>query len=339
VDIVLGGKFEAALLRALELVNRPERIPTSHPYYRSLYRWTEPAFFDRVGTFVAVADVVEIGGADWSGGLDPDDKLRAEQLGLRQGTFGDADHRAPYEFFQRFVASSALSADLLEYISSYHAGDLGKELAQDPHFDPEELRRSQAEQYVSRIAEQIAVAGDGKRFLLLDERDMRIVAAMSEFIAGTPDLRFPFPQLKLTTIDGMSFGCGLLNFSPRDALSLAAVRADREIQTYAKEVRSLIDQSANEIERERRLLAAMRQARKTSTALRTFETVVETASLVAAPISYIPFVGNAVSIATDLASFGGLAAGKAAKAKQWHLLGVRAATVNIDEYLTRKGNL
>jgi hypothetical protein len=111
-------------------------------------------------------------------------------------------------------------------------------------------------------------------------------------------LHFPFPDVKFTTIDGMSFASGILNIVPRDALSLAVVRADKDIRSYARRVREVIARAANEIDRERTRLAAMREARGRSAALRKIENVIEATTLVASPITYLPVAGNVVSMAT-----------------------------------------
>lgn len=336
MDVVLGGKFESAILRAVEAENSPGRLPTTHRYYLALQRWTDRLFFERAATFSALSTSVEILGADWSGGSLPQDIFRGDSIGLLP-----PDNETVDEHESQAVAASlidAISGHLFNYMCEMNPADFPLNTRAEMIGDGK-LAHEIAVAYLRRLIGQVQLAGRKRKLLVLHEQDLAIICEVSEALKARNDFRIDFPDLSTKAIDGVNFGGGLLSFNPVDLRGLSAARNDPEVKKYAQSVRNAMAEGHNVEELELNLLRGMRRALSQSEVLREIESVVETASIVAAPITYVPVIGNMVSAGTDVASVGGKLAGKAADKLEWFLLASRANEVAVKDFLKRKGNL
>jgi hypothetical protein len=101
--------------------------------------------------------------------------------------------------------------------------------------------------------------------------------------------------LTLKSIEPESFASGLLNFSPPDIRSVAAVRSDRNIRRYAEKISSLLEKEPSR-DRDREMLAAMIDAHEKSEVSNRIEKIFEVVSWIVKPLHYAPGVDAALSI-------------------------------------------
>jgi len=337
---ILGGKFESALIRAMDEANRPHFNRITHPYYLGLNRRSDSSFFDRGATFVAIADEIIVPQADWSPSAEGPNGVDGKSLGVRygEGTFKEWDENAR-SFASVLLGARALSSGSLNYISEMDLTDLSKADREKVNEKLDDIKQSISEQYLCRLFLQIREAGKEGSLIILDERDITLLSEVCDYIrGGGPPPSFSLPELNGQVILGQKFVGGLLNFSPHDAASVAAIRADKTIQRYAEKVRSFVT-SASSLEGERALLDAMRETYDVVRAERKIENVFEVVSWLAKPLHYLPGVDAALSIAEDTKDVASLLIGKEEECREWYLLGARAQQINIEKYLERKKNM
>ncbi len=337
--VIVGGKFEAALIHELDEANNPGRNRTTHPYYLGLNRKTDKRYFERLATFLAIAEEIAVPTADWSDS--------ASGNGVSGGTIGLLAHTgslnewdgAAVDFSKQVIESGVLSDDAISYISFLDLSSHSEVDRNDLNRKLDEIQSEVALHYLCRLILQIREAGKQNALLVLDEEDIRIISEIGDGVRN--DLIHPpfaFPDLSERIILGSDFAGGLFNFSPRDMRSVVAIRADPEVQKYAAMVRNTFGASAS-LQTERDLLNAMRKSYSSVVARQKVDRVFEVAGWVAKPLHYVPGVDAALSIAEDIKDVGQLIIDRNKDTKQWYLLAARATQVNIEDYLSRKENL
>lgn len=340
--IVLGGKFESAIIRELDEINRPQRNRTTHPYYLGLNRKSERLFFERAATFIAIAEEILMPLADWSDtpeyGGPPG--LLGSKLGLRTqvGSHNewDEDHRS---YASVILSRRVLSDDIYKYISTLDLSDLSKEDRSKVKGNSRNVAKDVAEHYLCRLFLQLRETREQGAILVLDERDILLLSEIRSYIlGGGVQPAFEFPDLDAQVILGSKFAGGLFNFAPHDAASAAAIRDDAVVRRYADRIRSYVAE-ASTLERERLLLEAMRQSADTIARGHKVQTVFEVISWAVKPLHYMPGVDAFLSAAEDLKDVASKLIEKHADTREWYLLAARATQVNIEEYLQRKRNL
>ncbi|OBQ67806.1 hypothetical protein [Mesorhizobium erdmanii] len=340
--VILGGKFESALIRALDEVNLPHQNRNPHTYYLGLNRKSDPIYFERSATFLAIADQTLMPAADWSGAADHE-RLSARALGLKTQVSvykeWDKEAKEASDYASLLLDKRILTNNTIRYISYLDLSDLADEDRAQIEIDIKNIERLVSEFYLSRLFMQLRLAGDQKVYLVLDENDIKLLSEISAFIrgGGTPPA-FAFPDLDAQVILGSKFAGGLFNFAPPDAESVAAVRADPVIQKYARKVRLHLGEQAS-LESEKALVEAMRQSNDVVQKERKAAKVFEVVSWVAKPLHYIPMVDAFMSVAEDIKDVADKLLERDTENREWHLLASRATQVSIEEYLQRRQNL
>jgi hypothetical protein len=150
----------------------------------------------------------------------------------------------------------------------------------------------------------------------------------------------PFPDLASERqIDGENFAGGLLNFSPPDALSILAVRADPQVARYAARVRPLLARPTS-FETQCELVHAMREAQQKSERAKQCSKVFEVTSWVCKPLHYVPGIDIVASAFDDLRDIlKKWIERKDERECKWYLIGPRMYDVSLNDYLRRQGNL
>ncbi len=338
--VILGGKFENALIHEVDAVNHPERNTTGHHYYLGLNRKPDRFFFERAATFLAIADATIVPVADWSG-APASEKLSGESLGLlTQQSLHNEWAPEARKYAEFLLAENVLSENCVKYISALNLDHVSFDFNSMPDDKKHKLKSDVSIHYLCRLFLQIRESGENMYFLVLDEEDINIISEIGEYIKNGgvhPDFRFP--DLEARVIFGERFAGGLFNFAPIDAVSVAAIRSDPEIQNYAKKVRTFFVDPMAPIERERELTQAMRQSADGIRTTERIQSVFEVINWVAKPLHYIPGVDAVLSVAEDVIDVADKLFDDGAKMHKWYLLAARATEVSIEEYLQRRENL
>jgi hypothetical protein len=84
MEVVLAGRFENAMLRGIG-TQLNQHLPLHMSYYRSIYRFSPPAYFERCATFMAIADKVYLPQIDWAVETETNRQVTAEDFGIFYG--------------------------------------------------------------------------------------------------------------------------------------------------------------------------------------------------------------------------------------------------------------
>jgi hypothetical protein len=342
MDITLGGRFENALFREVTALGDRSAIETSHPYYQSLYRHSPRSYFDRCATFLAISDNVQLPMVDWTFRQQGIDRgITEEQLGIKATRIGGGEWDRDIEKFAAIALTlGAFSPSILNALSYVTAPGARLSKPNIVKVDTVGSVDGFARHHLCRLMLQVRSALELRSILVLGEEERAILTELCDFVAKT---KIPAPidlpnLLSTTTIDAENFAGGLLNFSPPDALAVAAVRADAGISKYAAKVREFISVDSS-LEAQRNLVHAMREALDKHEAAARVQNIFEVVTWTAKPLNYIPGVGNLLSLGTDVVDI----AKKWIERKQgdgnWFLLGAKMTDISIKDYLRRTGNL
>lgn len=339
--ITLGGRFENALFREITAQGDRARLETSHPYYMSLYRYTPRSYFDRCATFVAIAENTYLPQVDWTarqGGVDRG--FTEEQFGLLSTKAGGGEWDRDLE---KFAALAIVNGAFSEFSLNAMCNVLGPQTKDiRPNLvrvDPVGEVDGFARHHLCRLLLQVRAAAELRSFLVLGDEERAILSDLCNFVIRTKiPIPLDLPDLRsVNIIDGENFAGGLFNFSPPDALAVAAVRGDSDISKYAAKVRELLAVESS-LETQRNLVHAMREALNTSEAARRADKIFEVVSWTAKPLHYIPGVGEILSLGEDLLEVGKKWIERKQSTKEWFLLGAKMSDVSIKDYLKRTGN-
>jgi hypothetical protein len=340
--ITFGGRFENALIREVTAQGDRSRLETTHRYYQDLYRYTPRCYFDRCATFVAIADGISLPFVDWTfrqGGIDRG--ITEEQFGFVSPWAADREWLNEIEKFAALMlVRRAFSTDSFNALRNV-VGPSEKPIP--PYrrtIDPVGNVDGFAVAHLMRLFIQVHSSMKMRSFLVLGDEERAILDQLSSFLESTrvpspidlPDLR------RSNIISGENFAGGLLNFSPPDALAVAAVRADSGVSSYAAKVRQVLIQGST-LDSQRSLVHAMREAHERSEVARRVDKIFEVVSWTAKPLHYIPGVGEILSVSEDLLDLAKKWIKREQSRDDWFLLGARMTDISVRDYLTRTGNL
>jgi hypothetical protein len=340
---VLSGKFENAILREITAANDPEAVQrgSKYSYYGSLFRPVSKSYFDRSGVFVAISNEISLPRVDWSarqgrrfdsGSPDFEDT----SFGIVRLSEGKGEWDDEIETFAKLLLDLKIFSDAtIANISVVKTDDVS---------DREKITKKDkydfAKHHLCRFLIQIDSAREQRRRLVIGDEEKALIREIGAFLKKSC-IPAPIDIPELTNpglLNAEQFAGGLLNFSPPDAPSLIAVRADPDIQKYAVTVREILATQSNQ-ETDRSLVRAMRGAMEKSDIAQRCETVFEVESWIAKPINYIPAIGNVTSMVGDAIDMLKLWLSRKKKNNSWFLLGAKMADISIRDYLRRKGNL
>jgi len=237
------------------------------------------------------------------------------------------------------LKSRCLTKESYNYISFINTKELKPEDRRRVEKDYQKLQPDIGEHYLCRIFLQARAAAESKSLLILSEEDLTLLREIGTFLHdGRIPTPFAFPDLTDHVINSDDFACGLLNFSPPDALSLAAVREDATVRRYAGKINSLLGQTASQ-DKQRSMLQAMKEAHEQANVDQRVKTIFEIESWVVKPLHYVPFVGEALTIAEDLKDVAVKWLDKKKEDSEWYLVAARMTEVAIRDYLARKDNI
>jgi hypothetical protein len=334
LEIVLGGLLENAFMAAVTQHQRSEHFAPGHPYYESLYRRTDPAYFHRAATFVALASSTKIPLVDW--GMNDADGFRPSELGI---TLCDSGFDAPFREWDDdamllsavALEWNAFSPETLNDLLVYRVGD--KPIRRPPKardvaglkVDPHALH------HLCRLLLQVRTVADQPARLVLAETDHRILCELLDFIEGH-QLAIPFglPEVRRKAfIEADGLVGGLIHFTPTDVLALQAAATDGQVRRYAQQVRPFLCASTS-TESRRGLVAAMKETDEKADRVLGARRVFEFASILAKPFAAF---GATLLVA-------GMKAWLNRKHTEanWHLVSARMSDVAHKDYLRRAHN-
>jgi hypothetical protein len=343
MQIVLGGKFESALVRAIDEEILPQRNRTRHDYYLGLNRHTDPSFLHRVGTFIVLAERTLVPQVDWNYPIDFPKyakHISDRDLGVRSTDSGGREwHNDTQLFVSLLLQRRAFSHDSLAYMGELRTAHLAKEDRNSVEKNLDGLQEKITAHYLNRLMLHIRAAAESSAFLVLSEHEISILEEIGAFLSASKlPTPYDFPDLSGRVIDPGAFCLGLLNFAPPDVLSLAALREDGQIAKYAEKLVSVLTTPTGLAE-EQAAKNALLDARNKSEAARKAENVFEVASWVVKPLHYVPVISNVVGIAEDVKDVLQVWVERKREAHDWYMLGARMTEVAIEEFLARKGNI
>jgi hypothetical protein len=340
--ITFAGKFESALIRSVDEIVVPNRNASTHEYYAALNRKVTSNYFDRCGTFIALAGKTLVPTADWN--YPYDKKYRGElsdvELGIEHTEIGGNEWDGTrVKFVERLLKQRALSSSSHNYISSLVLNHYPEDERNHINANLEHYQSAAAKHYLCRLFLQLSSARETDSFVVLSEDDIQILGEVRHWISQSQfSLPFDIPDLKGKLIEPESFASGVLNFSPRDVRSVAAVRSDKQVRAYADKISSLLEEQPSE-SRERKMLTAMVDAHNKSEASKRAEKIFEVVSWLVKPFHYVPGVDAALSAAEDLKDVGMKILDRDISQKGWHLLAVKMTDIALQDYFVRKGNM
>jgi hypothetical protein len=344
MKVIFAGKFESALIRSIDDVLQPARNAATHGYYAGLNRMVTRNYFERCGTFIALAKKTLVPNVDWN--FPYDQKYRGELTNVDLGV-EIAEPRAKEwdEKIVRYVEDILKQPVLSEASRRYIANLTFLHYPEDArkHMEANRIRYEgeAARHYLCRLFLQLHAGRTTNSYCVVSENDIEILEEIGRWaVSGKTKTYLEIPDLRGKLIEPESFVSGLLNFAPPDIQSVGAVRSDKQIRKYAEKVFSVLDdlKQSND-DRERKMLGAMIEAHEKSEAGKRAEKVFEIVSWVVKPLHYIPGVDAALSVAEDIKDVAAKVLERGIVLKDWHLVAVKMADIAWRDYLNRKSNV
>jgi hypothetical protein len=265
MKVIFAGKFESALIRSIDAELLPSRNQARSGYYSSLNRHVPKSYFDRCGTFIAIAESVPVPSVDW-GYPNKENRghLSGAELGIEATEAGGGEWDDDTEAFVELILKKrVLSASSKNYISNLTVTHLSKVDRTYVNANLKKIRGEAARHYLCRLFLQLRAARDETAYLVLSEEDIQIIEEVGNWVMQkkfpTP---FDLPDLAGLLIEPESFSAGLLNFSPPDILSVSAVRSDKHIRAYARKVTEVLAEPPPKVANSKSLLRWLRHTKK-----------------------------------------------------------------------------
>ena len=330
------GEYENAFFYFNGQSFQPQRLGRDSGYYGVLTRKQPKETIDRIATFSAISDKLQIAGADWSfrkGDTNNPDEIEAQfGLAMEQQPVGewDVDTEA---LAAMLVAAGAIPDSHLERITA------GLKKGQ-----PVELKfglkgRWDVYHYICRLIYQLRTSRFFRSVLLLNEEDKTLVELISGFIKNERwPLPFEWPDTERVLNPSQS-PYGLLLFSPPDYDALLAVRRNRDVTKYAAEVKKHL--MADGDKQEVGLLEAMREAVHKKEITEHSKFIFEAESWWWRAMHFVPVLDKIAIFGEIFADLCGIWAKKKKKKKdyKWYAIGPRMQNIAIEDYLQRKDNI
>ena len=318
LQVVLCGQLVNAFTAALSRQFEEERwFPRDRGYYANLFRHTDRSCFDRASSLVVIADDTIFGSIDWAVPSE------AQELALGVSIRSQRRPEEVEELVRDLLKKRAFSRESLAVL---------RRGGTESHFKGSAAEGNEfARLQLIEIIDEIILAGETGATLVVTEDDERIIREMSAFIAKKClVLDFDFPDLSSIPLgNDETIPAALVNFSPADAASVAAVRADKLVRRYSREVARALAET-DEANRRRILLDAMREAVEEEGRITSASTVIDMATFVVRALM-VPVVGLALGAVGDRLK-------KERTQRAWHLLRVRMTEVSVRDYLNRNAN-
>jgi hypothetical protein len=335
MKIVLGGNFESALVRLHDEEVSPNRNKTPHSYYLDLNRNTDRIYRDGAATFAALAESVSI---PWE--LDWNESNIAKECGIAKTPRmkEDLDWQVQYEIISKLIdgimKDHVLSYRSLLEITSLDFRGYSDDVVSEYGNLSEKNKNEITKNYLRRLLHQVYAANSDGCYLVISEVELEILNEIAKFLTGGDfHYNIPFPDLSNKIIDPEELADGILTFSPKDVLSLRAVRDDSDIQKYAERVRKEI----GKVSTSGLTQAAVEAYRKTEIRKRSEHTM-EIVSWVVKPLHYIPGIDAALTIGEDVKDLALKAIRWKEKCEDWHIIGVKMQQIANDDFIRRVGN-
>lgn len=326
---VLGGALENALIRQMTAEFDPQRLDTTHGYYRSLQRAPDANAFSRAATVLSIADGVLLPNVDWSSSMLGNQAPQTEALGWE-----------PYNGEEMWKEDWVAFAEIAFEAGAFSGGPLER-LRDVPrvadHNDSAEDSRAFSVHHLMRLLLQLDAAIQEDALLFLPPGDEAILSQLSAFSKSSqhrPPL--DLPDLDGTRHDSDARSVTLLAFQPPDTLSILPVRQDTAVRKYAERVMELWA-LPDPIERERNAIKAMREVIKADEVRGWAANVFEAASWILKPLGWagVPLVG-AIGDARDVAN---VAREHERQSRNWLLIRTMMNDISLSDYLRRTDNL
>ncbi|NHF74074.1 hypothetical protein [Paracoccus xiamenensis] len=338
LNIVLGGHAENAMIRRFDETVMPERNISQHPYYVALNRFVDPPSFGCADTFLAISAATLVPSADWNMPYGNDyGSFKVADFGIRDSRpDGHSDIR---QFAGLLLQNNALSPTSLARAGrldfAHYPPELQAELAKD-HSDYVENARLM---YLDRLLSQVETAQREQAKLVLPEADIAVLKDVVSFVART-FCPAPIDLPDMTGIDPLRYEPigALIRFQATDADELLAVRKDRTVADYSKQIGEILS-SAPSKDAERQLLQAMAGACQRRQGDLKARRAYEIGGWLLRPLHYIPVISQAITVAEDIRDLLlSWVTGHQKKRNDWYLIGTRMHEVSTEDYLRSKHN-
>ena len=325
MKVILSGQLNNAFTGRINRHFEPERwVPRGDgDYYASLFRHTDPSYFDRAATLVTIAEETLFGFIDW--GVP---SVSERGFGVSHQSYEDGEFQG-----QVLDGSEALSKALLE---GHALSQASLEVLGRGGTEPHTLRsvgdeRSYREQQLREMIQATVLASDGSAYLAIGEDEERILREIADFVStGLINLPFAFPDMaRVRFVTDETLPAALVNYSPPDPACIPATREDRLVRRYSASVASALAE-AGVFERKRMLISAMREAAADELRLKGSEKVLEIVTAIVGAVG-VPGIKLAIGAVKKR-----VVAGR--EEASWHLMRVRMSEVSLREYLNRTGN-
>jgi len=342
VKVVLVGRFESALLRAITAQDDPGRILLEHTYYDGLFRSSRGDDLRKAGMLVLIADQVIVPEVDWRsdfrGAPFNDADFKIKNLG-----FVDRDERfREWDPESILLAAFALrsgqfSSNALNILCSSRPGSITSQPVHERD-TPVGSVNGYALHQLCRYIVQVRTALTSGAKLAVSEDDQFVLAELCNILA---DLRFPLP-FELPDFRIASFNpenlAAVLCFPVPDARSIIGMVSSPQLVEYGARVGETVETASGD-ELERKLIREMRAARLSSEVTRRAERVFFVTSMILKPLSFSIEFGGLAGLGSEVFEQLKGWAGRHRKKVSWHLLGCAAAEKSVEEYLMSKDNV
>jgi hypothetical protein len=341
MNVTLGGRYENALIGQISSqIEHFKGWEMNNPYYAGLFRRTSKSYFDRCATFIAISDKIVLPEVDWT--IPPRTTgITPVQFGITQTRAGGNEWDVDAQALSALALSNnAFRPETLQVLTSVASLNLPpRPYTRPPGFGLPHVDGF-AHHHLCRLLLQIRASVETKSFLILGDEDRQILTELVQFVVEhqlpTP---FDLPDLsRMKVVDGESLAGGLFNFSPPDALSVIAVRADPTIAQYAAQVRSALV-TENSFTSQRDLVMAMRAALEKSEISERVHTIFEVDSWICKALHFVPVVGVFFAISDVLLELADKWMRRKDRSDEWFMLGPRMADISLKDYLRRMDNV
>ena len=184
----------------MSVVSPPRNVSTNE-YYAGLNRKVTSNYFDRCGTFIALAEATLVPSVDWNYpyGNQYRGELASIDLGIeRTNSARNEWDKDIVKFVEFLLKQRALSSSSRAYISNLTFSHYPDDVRQHMNANSKKYQKAAARHYLCRLFLQLSAARESGSFVVLSEEDLQILKELGLWMArsGQSPLPFNIPNLK-----------------------------------------------------------------------------------------------------------------------------------------------
>lgn len=335
MKVSLLGHYESAFVHLHDETYKNDRNTSMHPYYMDLNRRVDKLYIDSMATFVSLSESIHVSPQlDWNG------ESIEEKFGIvrrkleRDNDIDDGIHKICNFLTSIIFEEKILTRKSIEHIKNIDIKNYNEDQISRYWEEKNNFEESILKSYIRRFVFSIFESQISGSCMLCSELELSILNDISIYMnsSGLP-IFIPFPDIGKGILNPDKLLCGILSFSPKDIESIRAVRNDPEISNYRKIIqREIMSGDADKITQSA-ISAYHKLERKEK-----IDGVLEVVKTTLKPINYVPALGTAASITSDLIDAALKITSFFEKEQDWHLIGVKMQKVSIEDFLKRKNN-